>query len=183
MIKLELSKETWETAQQYWQEIYATANSYEKLFKFLHESIFSNNQLNSENNDGGVYEITTINVPSIDTMTTIMDQIENDNKLNDNNNDTFDNKNNNLSTNQKLFIEKPFKKFKLFENDLSYQIKLFKQFCQKNEGVEFGNHYECNELDFSLFNNIEECNKYELLWNDFVSLRLNLFESKSTDQN
>ena len=56
------------------------------------------------------------------------------------------------------------------------QFDVFKQFCQGFSGS--GGKFECDELKMEEFAQDDIAKKYESLWNDFVSIRINLLNGK-----
>ena len=97
MIHLQLTEKDWQMAKQYWTKLVSIgkSNGCEKEATFLQKCIFDQNVVNDVN-------VTSIvNVPSVDTMSILMDEIENDTKIND------DNNNLNLTDNVKSFIKTP----------------------------------------------------------------------------
>ena len=58
---------------------------------------------------------------------------------------------------------------------------MFKQFCDKWDDKKlspFSTIYRCKELKLESFIDTKMCNKYQTLWNDFVSIRINLINGK-----
>ena len=60
---------------------------------------------------------------------------------------------------------------------------MFKQFCQKMEMsndivTNHGTEYECGELKIESFKSKDIQLQYSSLWNDFISLRVNLIDGK-----
>ena len=62
-----------------------------------------------------------------------------------------------------------------FDFSFESQFDMFRQFCQRNDKVKV---YECDELKMEEFVQEDIRQKYVSLWNDFVSIRINLFNGK-----
>ena len=61
-----------------------------------------------------------------------------------------------------------------FKNNIELQFGMYKQFCQSS----VGGYYKAKKFDLLFFNDFKKCERYSTLWNDFVSIRINLFEKE-----
>ena len=98
MITLTLKEEDWRKAKQCWKKISIKVDhdkSIDEDTKFLENLIFSNNHSSTTPNAAN----TTVNVPSVTTISQLMDEIEDDVKSKD--------IKNNLNDNVQAFIRKP----------------------------------------------------------------------------
>ena len=135
---------------------------------------------------------------SIEDMTHLMNEIDDDVKTEAQNGSNANNnkdKTDSAKTSQasdlppKLVetIEAPFKKLTNFQGDLNRKFTVWKEFCQEMQGTGYENRFfKCKSLSFDVSNNNNSNNnnnnkksvgfdeKYVPLWNDFVLIRFNL---------
>ena len=64
-----------------------------------------------------------------------------------------------------------------FDFTFESQFDIFRQFCQKF-GEDWYDAYHCDELEMDLFSKEDIRAKHSPLWNDFVSIRINLLSGK-----
>ena len=147
---------------------------YGNRIDYINDRIFKSKQIADK--------VTDVEEVSIKTITELMDEIDNESKSAD----KTENSQEELSPDIKQFICAPFEKisddvFKDGTKNFSYSYKLnvFKQFCQ--EYTDNGGVFELDKLEISSFEDSKIRLKYKSLWNDFVSIRINLFETKLRD--
>ena len=173
-----MSKEEWKTVRKYWLTLTTVLPKQEHGNKidYINRCVFESKEVTGDEIDEEAVSLTT--------MTQLMNEIDNETKANtvnnndnNNNNNKVDQETQELSQNITQFICNPFSKmadFKEKEN-FDYKLNMFKQFCQENKT---GGIFRCSKLELASFEDEEIRNKYELLWHDFVSIRINLFEIK-----
>ena len=110
MIILQISQKEWQNAKQCWKKIlinFATKDAdCTKEMELLDNSIFNDQLVTTKSNEIDSDNVTT-NVPSIGTMSTLLDQIDSDIKTQNDKNDTSNDKDDKISDDLREFIEKP----------------------------------------------------------------------------
>ena len=128
-ITLQMSKEEWKTVRKYWLTLTTVLPKQEHGNKidYINRCVFESKEVTGDEIDEEAVSLTT--------MTQLMNEIDNETKVNTvNNNNKVDQEAPKLSQNVTQFICNPFSKmtdFKEKEN-FEYKLDMFKQFCQEN---------------------------------------------------
>lgn len=109
MISFQLSSKDWTVAKQYWSklktQIFTTGNN-EKEVEFIDKIVFEGNPI-QQNEEKVDIELSLVNVPSITTVTELMDEIDNETKATTKETYISNSINTEITPTIKQFISKP----------------------------------------------------------------------------